>query len=100
MNCFLRSVSQLAMILWVFPGLASQSGPLVFTNATVIDGTGAPAQTGMTLVVHRGRIEALGKSDRIAVPQKAEVVNAKGKFMIPGLWDMHVHLSDARPSSL
>jgi len=67
---------------------------LVFTHATVIDATGAPAKTDMTVVVKGDRIEALGKTGILAVPQNARVVDATGKFLIPGLWDMHIHPYD------
>ncbi|MHC4587436.1 MAG: ankyrin repeat domain-containing protein [Planctomycetota bacterium] len=44
-----------------------------------------------TVVVRGDRIEALGKTGKLAVPQNTQVVNATGKFLIPGLWDMHIH---------
>src|SRR5258705_10496650 len=70
---------------------ASQS--LVLTHVTVIDMTGAPPKPNMTIVITGNRIAALGKSSEISLPQNAIVVDASGKFMIPGLWDMHVHLN-------
>jgi hypothetical protein len=70
---------------------ATQSKPLIFTHVTVIDMTGAPAKPDMTVVVDGGRISALGKSGKVRIPKGAQVINAAGKFMIPGLWDMHVH---------
>ena len=78
--------------------LLAQTGALVFTNVTVIDGTGTGAQPAMTVVVRKDRIEAIGKNGEVAIPRGSQVVNATGKFMIPGLWDMHIHLSDARPT--
>ena len=59
-------------------------------NVTVIDGTGAPAQPGMTVVVTGTRITGVGRD--IEVPQAAQVVDGTGKYMIPGLWDMHIHI--------
>jgi imidazolonepropionase-like amidohydrolase len=64
---------------------------LVLTSVTVIDGTGAPAQADRTVVVRDGRIAAVGAAGEIEVPKGAVVVDGKGKFLIPGLWDMHVH---------
>ena len=69
---------------------------LVFTHVTVIDATGAPAKPDMTVVVRGDRIEALGKTSKLTVPQNARVVDATGKFLIPGLWDMHVHPVDEK----
>jgi len=65
--------------------------PLVFTHATVIDATGAPAKRDMSVVIVDGRIITLGKSGKVRIPKGAEVTDATGKFLIPGLWDMHIH---------
>lgn len=70
--------------------LRAQAQPLVFRNVTVIDGTGAAAQPGMTVVVTGTRITAVGRN--VTVPPQAQVIDAAGKFLIPGLWDMHLHL--------
>src|SRR5918911_803520 len=64
---------------------------LAITGVTVIDATGAPARPGMTVVVTGDRITAVGKSGEVDVPEGARVVDGKGKYLIPGLWDMHVH---------
>lgn len=70
---------------------ASKSKPLVFTHVTIIDATGGPAKPEMSLVVVDGRIIALGRTRTVRVPKGAEVIDARGKFLIPGLWDMHIH---------
>ena len=64
---------------------------LVFTHVTVIDATGAPAQPDRTVVISGNRIAELGESGKVPIPKDADVVDATGKFLIPGLWDMHVH---------
>jgi hypothetical protein len=63
--------------------------PLVFTHATIIDVTGAPPRRDTTVVITGDRISAIG--DNISLPPEAHVVDVTGKFLIPGLWDMHVH---------
>ena len=68
-----------------------KSKPLVFTHATVIDATGAPAKPDMSIVIIDGRIITLGKTGRVRVPADAQIIDATGKFLIPGLWDMHIH---------
>jgi imidazolonepropionase-like amidohydrolase len=73
----------------------AQRTGLVFTHVTVIDATGADAKPDMTVVITGDRITELGRSDRVRAPKGAKVVDATGKFMIPGLWDMHVHLQEA-----
>ena len=80
----------------VSPGASSlQPGTtpnLVLIDVNVIDATGASLQTDMTIVIRNGRIYALGKTGRIKFKGKAKIVDATGKFLIPGLWDMHAHL--------
>ena len=61
------------------------------THATVIDMTGAPARRDMTVVVRGDRIAAMGPAASTRVPPGARVIDGRGKFLIPGLWDMHVH---------
>ncbi|MBI4456644.1 MAG: amidohydrolase family protein [Acidobacteria bacterium] len=68
-----------------------QTNPLVFTHVTVIDATGAPAQSDMTVIVTGDRITEISRTEKISIPKDAQVVDAGGKFLIPGLWDMHVH---------
>ena len=64
---------------------------LVFTHVTVIDATGAPAKPDMSVVITGDRITAIGKSGKVRMPKDAQIINASGKYMIPGLWDMHIH---------
>jgi imidazolonepropionase-like amidohydrolase len=69
-----------------------QQKPLVFVHVTVIDATGVPAMPDMTVTIIGNQITAIGKTGIVSVPAEAEVVEAAGKFLIPGLCDMHVHL--------
>jgi imidazolonepropionase-like amidohydrolase len=67
--------------------------PLAIENVTVIDATGAPARPDMTLIVKGTRIAAVTPAASARVSRNARVIDGRGKFLIPGLWDMHVHLS-------
>jgi len=71
---------------------SASAQPLAIINVTVVDVAGGLPQPGMTVVIEGERIVAVGKT----IPEKARVLDATGKFLIPGLWDMHVHWSDAR----
>lgn len=82
----------LTSLLFAVP--AQSSEPMALTGVTIIDATGAAPQPGMSLVIEGDRIAALGKTGDVALPPKARIVNAAGKFVIPGLWDMHVHWYD------
>jgi imidazolonepropionase-like amidohydrolase len=74
--------------------------PLTLTHVTVIDGTGAPAKPDMTLLIEHGRIATLGKTGAVPLAKDAQILDAAGRFLIPGLWDMHGHLSYAGDGAL
>src|ERR1700693_3276771 len=68
------------------------SKPLEITDVTVIDITGAPSKQDQTVVVEGNRISQVGDAKKVHAPKGAQVVNAHGLYVIPGLWDMHVHV--------
>jgi cytosine/adenosine deaminase-related metal-dependent hydrolase len=63
---------------------------IVFEHATVIDATGAPAREDVSVAIAGGRIVSIAKDVKPAPGTR--LIDATGKFLIPGLWDMHVHL--------
>ena len=77
----------LCLLLALLP-LSAQ--PLVFRHVTVIPMTGAKPRRDVSVAIDGNRIVAVSK--RIKTPRGTQVVEAKGKFLIPGLWDMHMHL--------
>ena len=86
--CFL-----FAAILSVAAGsiAAGQEPILAITHVNLIDATGAAVRTDVTVLVEGKHISQIGKSAEMAVPKAAKVVDGSGKYLIPGLWDMHVH---------
>jgi predicted amidohydrolase len=85
----------LACLLCSRPVSAQQHTALAITHVTVIDCTGAPPKPNATVVIVAGHITAVEPSDSVSIPAGAHVVDGSGKFLIPGLWDMHGHLTDA-----
>ena len=77
-------------------GAAAQERPTVIQGATLIDGTGRPAVADSTIVYQQGRIRAVGRRGQVAVPANAEIIQATGKTVLPGLVDMHLHLREWR----
>jgi imidazolonepropionase-like amidohydrolase len=71
--------------------VSAAADTLAITHVTVIDATGSPAQPEMTVIVKDGRIAELGGSAAVHAPAGATAVDGTGKYLIPGLWDMHVH---------
>jgi imidazolonepropionase-like amidohydrolase len=65
---------------------------LVLNNVTVVDVRTGALQPEQTVVLERNRIFSVGPSKSAKVPRNAPSVNCRGLFLIPGLWDMHVHL--------
>jgi len=68
-----------------------RTGTFAFVGATVINTNGRPPITNATVVTRDGKIVAVGRSKKVKVPQDAQRVDVAGKFIIPGLWDMHAH---------
>ncbi|HEV8598953.1 MAG TPA: amidohydrolase family protein [Gemmatimonadales bacterium] len=80
-----------ALVLGAAQRASSQSdAPVAFTNATVIDVDAGRTLPGMTVVVSNGRFIAVS-NEGFQPPRGARIIDASGKFLIPGLWDMHVH---------
>jgi imidazolonepropionase-like amidohydrolase len=68
-------------------------GPLVFVHANLFDAEAAKMVPNQTVVITGNRITAVGADGQVAVPKNAETVDAAGKTLMPGLWDMHVHVA-------
>jgi imidazolonepropionase-like amidohydrolase len=68
-----------------------RTGTFAFTGATLIDGTGAPPVANATVVTRDGKILAAGSTNKVKVPADAQRIDVSGKYIIPGLWDMHAH---------
>lgn len=64
---------------------------LVVRHVTLIDGTGKPPLHDATVTVHEGKISAISTAAKPAIPGGSVVVDGTGKYLIPGLWDMHAH---------
>jgi len=85
----------LPCLLCLLPASAQQNSALAITDVTVIDCTGAPPKPHSTVVIASGQIAAVGPGHSVSIPAGAQVVDGSGRFLIPGLWDMHGHLTDA-----
>jgi imidazolonepropionase-like amidohydrolase len=70
---------------------SSRASTLAIVGGTLIDGTGAPPIVDAAVVIHDGRIVDAGPHYKVKIPKRANVIDAHGKFILPGLWDMHAH---------
>jgi predicted amidohydrolase len=73
----------------------AQPPALAIRNVNVVDVAGGPTQPGRTVVIQGNRIVAVGPAAAVRVPRGAQVVDGTGKYLIPGLWDMHTHVTYA-----
>ena len=77
----------------ILAGQSASPSALIIHDVTVIDATGGPAQADRTVIVRDGKIEEIGSSAGGVGGKLSGVhVDGGGKFLIPGLWDMHVHM--------
>ncbi len=64
---------------------------IAFVGATVINTTGKATIANATIVIRNGKVIAAGPGKKVSVPPDAQRVDVTGKYIIPGLWDMHAH---------
>jgi hypothetical protein len=89
-----RFVLGFMILLLVAAPLCAQTRPIVLQGGTLIDGTGRPAVSDSVVVISQGRFQEVGKRGEIKIPQDAEIIDAKGKTVLPGLIDGHCHYRD------
>ena len=77
------------------PPTIDGTGTITVAGATLIDGTGAPPVEDAVVIVRGDRIERAGSRQDVPVPEGGEVIDATGKFLIPGLVDLHNHYRDS-----
>lgn len=69
-------------------------GARVFRDFTLVDGSGGPAQPHSAMVVSAGRIQWIGPMRKLQAPAHAEVIEATGKYIMPGIVNLHGHLGN------
>ncbi len=78
----------------------AKASAIAITYVTLIDGTGAAAQPDMTVVVRGDRITEVRRSASKNVSRETILIDGRGKYLIPGLLDSHVHLDETGQYSL
>ena len=78
----------------------AQTDVFAILNVTVVPATGGPPMPATTVVVRGDRIADVGPASDVQVPAGARVIDGSGRFLMPGLIDMHVHLSKTRGSAM
>ena len=88
----LQLIVRCAVLVIFIPALMGQT--LVITDCTLIDTRNGVATAHSSIVITGDRIAARGPTASTRIPAGARIVRASGKFVIPGLWDMHVHVGE------
>ncbi len=73
---------------------------IVIEGGLLVDATGRPPISNSVVVIERDRIKAVGQVGSISIPAGAQVINARGKTVLPGLFDSHIHYWDWMPELL
>ena len=96
----MRPLSALLVLLAFATGGAAQDHPLAFVDVALVPLDSARVVEHQTVVVRAGRIERVGSADEVAVPADAQRVDGRGRFLMPGLADMHIHLTPPETDQL
>ena len=67
--------------------------PLALLHVTIVDVEKGTLIQDQSILIYNNKINSIGKTGSVKVPSGSKIINASGKFIIPGLWDAHVHLS-------
>lgn len=69
------------------------SGPVAITNVALFDAASRSIKPGMTVVIEGKRIAMVAPTAAATIPAGGTTIDGSGKTLLPGLWDMHVHLN-------
>ncbi|HEX5717120.1 MAG TPA: amidohydrolase family protein [Thermoanaerobaculia bacterium] len=79
-------------VLLTRAAIPQTSGVTALVGGRLIDGYGGKPLENSVVIVQDGRIREVGRIGEVAVPAGAQVISTEGMSVLPGLWDMHVHL--------
>ncbi|MBC6368185.1 amidohydrolase family protein [Algoriphagus sp. AK58] len=82
----------LTLLFLAFSFQVSAQNLKALVGGTLIDGFGGTPIRNSVIIVEGERIKAIGQVGSLAIPAGAEVISTEGMSVLPGLWDMHVHL--------
>jgi imidazolonepropionase-like amidohydrolase len=79
------------LVLGVLQASAAPPAQIAITHVTIIDVHDGSAKPDMTVLISGNRITGVGSSKETPIPKQIRAIDGRGRFLIPGLWDMHVH---------
>src|SRR3712207_3356782 len=91
------------MMAWPCPSAtfpAQAPSTLAVTDVAVVDVTTGTTRPNLNVLISGNRITAVGPATRVRVPRGATTVNGSGRYLVPGMWDLHSHAVMFGPPSL
>ncbi|HEX6625811.1 MAG TPA: amidohydrolase family protein [Pyrinomonadaceae bacterium] len=95
--CRIRNLAAALMLALVLSAAPTRADDLAFSHVTVVDVVEGRLVRDRVVRVAGGRIVEVAPAAGARIPKGTRVVDARGKFLIPGLWDMHTHLLGGVP---
>lgn len=88
-----------ALVAWPEPALhfPQDDRPLAITDVSIVDVAAGRLRRGQTVLVDAGRIAGVGPSTAVRIPAGARVIEGRGHYVMPALWDMHTHVHAGSP---
>ena len=87
----------LLVIIFLVCEFSAAQKTTVFKNVNLVSMLDDRASPEQTVIITGGRISKIGPADRIDVPAGAVVIDGSGKYLMPGLADMHAHYTGSSP---
>ena len=84
-----RLFAVLSLVL--LTAMGGSARPIALVGGRLIDGFGGPPLANSVILIEGDRIKAVGEVGELPIPADAEVISTEGMYVLPGLWDCHVH---------
>jgi imidazolonepropionase-like amidohydrolase len=88
----MKSYFAFILLMLISTRIFSQSVPMAIIHVNVIPMTAESSLSDMTVLISGNKITGIGKTGKLKISAHARIIDASGKYLIPGLWDMHVHV--------
>jgi imidazolonepropionase-like amidohydrolase len=85
-------MKRLLILFFVIIGVPAVAQVKALVGGTLIDGFGGRPLQNSIIIIEGERIKSIGQVGRMEIPKNAEIISTEGMSVLPGLWDMHVHL--------
>ncbi len=90
----LQTLSLVLLLSIPVTSTLANEGTIAFVGARIIDGTGAEALENAVLIIHNGRVRAVGSQQAVTIPADAQRIDVTGKTIMPGMINTHGHVGD------